>query len=100
MQRFENDVIHWAYNRDIFKYSNSLTQFAKLASEMGELGDNLAKGRDIRDDIGDCLVVLTIIAQMNGHTLKECANVAWNDIKDRKGKLSPEGVFIKEADGV
>ena len=37
---------------------------------------------------------LNDIALSNGHDLTECANLAWNEIKGRKGKLV-NGTFIK-----
>ena len=75
-------------------------QALKLVSEVGELADNVAKGRDVRDDIGDCLVVLNNLALMNDTTLEECLQVAYDDIKDRKGYLNESGVFIKESDSL
>ena len=52
---------------------------------MGELSDNICKGKDIKDDIGDMLVVLINIAERNNISLTDCLEVAYNDIKDRKG---------------
>ena len=88
----------WAMNRGIVNNSTPLAQFAKLVSEIGELGDNIAKERDVTDDIGDCLVVLNTLAIMNDTTLEECLKVAYDDIKDRKGHMNSHGVFIKEGD--
>jgi NTP pyrophosphatase (non-canonical NTP hydrolase) len=97
-----DELIHlislWAMNRGIINNSTPLAQFAKLVSEIGELGDNVAKQRDVTDDIGDCLVVLNNLAIMNDTTLEECLKVAYNDIKDRKGHMNSHGVFIKEGD--
>jgi NTP pyrophosphatase (non-canonical NTP hydrolase) len=70
----------------------------KLVSEVGELADNIAKGRDVKDDIGDCLVVLNNLAAMSGTTLNACLQVAYDDIKDRRGVMNHNGIFIKEAD--
>jgi hypothetical protein len=57
-----DELIHlisvWSMQRGIINNSTPLAQFAKLVSEIGELGDNIAKERDVTDDIGDCLVVL------------------------------------------
>lgn len=39
---------------------------------------------------------LSGIASHSGHTLKECLSHAWNEIKDRKGYLNEQGLFIKE----
>ena len=97
-----DELIHlislWAMKRGILNNSTPLAQFAKLVSEMGELGDNIAKQRDVTDDIGDCLVVLNTLAIMNDTTLEECLKVAYDDIKDRKGHMNSHGVFIKEGD--
>lgn len=97
-----DDLIHkvnlWSMSRGIINNSNPLAQFAKLVSEVGELGDNIAKQRDVTDDIGDCLVVLNTLAIMHDTTLEDCLNVAYNDIKDRKGHMNSEGIFIKEGD--
>ena len=98
LEKLEELTIKWSEDRGIIKNSNSLTQFAKLISETGELADNIAKGRNIEDDIGDCLVVLCNIAKMNNTNLTNCWNVAYADIKDRKGYLNENGTFIKEGD--
>jgi NTP pyrophosphatase (non-canonical NTP hydrolase) len=49
------DCTQWSEDRLIFKNGRRETQYLKLAEEMGELASNIAKGRDVRDDIGDCL---------------------------------------------
>lgn len=98
LNKFESNVLQWATDRGIIENGNSNTQMLKLVSEMGELADNLAKGNDVSDDIGDCMVVLTIIARLQGLDLTTCTDKAWSDIKDRKGFLNKEGVFIKESD--
>ena len=70
-----DELIHlisvWSMQRGIINNSTPLAQFAKLVSEVGELGDNVAKERDVTDDIGDCLVVLNNLAIMNDTTLEE-----------------------------
>lgn len=88
----------WANDRKIIQNGNILAQGLKLVSEVGELADNLAKGRDTKDDIGDCIVVLNNLIQMQGYTLEQCLEQAWGDIKDRKGHMNEHGVFIKEGD--
>ena len=88
----------WSIDRQIIQNGNRETQCLKLVSEMGELADNIAKGRDVYDDIGDCLVVLNNLALMHDTTLEQCLAHAYNDIKDRKGYMNEKGVFIKEGD--
>ena len=65
--------------------------------EAGELSDNICKGKDVSDDIGDMIVVLINIAERNNLSLSQCLEQAWNDIKNRKGRMV-DGVFVKEAD--
>lgn len=100
MKELQYNILQWAHARGILTNSSPQIQGLKLVSEVGELCDNLAKGRDVRDDIGDAIVVLTIIANMKGTTLEECMEVAYNDIKDRKGYLNSDGIFIKETDQI
>ena len=87
----------WHHARNLIAGSDDKTQFAKLSQEAGELSDNICKGKDIRDDIGDMMVVLINIAERNNLSITECLEVAYDDIKDRKGKMV-DGVFVKEAD--
>ena len=87
----------WSSERGIFRNGIVATQALKLVSEVGELADNVAKHRDIADDIGDCLVVLINIATRNGFTLKQALTVSYNKIKDRKGQMR-HGIFVKEED--
>ena len=47
------------------------------------------------DDIGDIMVVLINIAERNDLTITECLQVAYDDIKDRKGMMV-DGIFVKE----
>lgn len=151
-------IEQWAEDRNIINGSKPIDQAMKLFSEFGELSDNVGKGRDCRDDIGDVFVVLTIMCKQQGktvydyigrppreidnikiyiaeladmlsqlvlsldnertfysygysmsiaylssisnhfnYTLEDCIQIAYNDIKDRKGKMT-NGVFIKEGD--
>jgi NTP pyrophosphatase (non-canonical NTP hydrolase) len=90
-------IRHWHHARNLVAGATDKDQLAKLIQEMGELSDNICKGKDIRDDIGDMIVVLINIAERNNVSLTECLDQAWNDIKDRKGKMV-DGIFIKEGD--
>jgi NTP pyrophosphatase (non-canonical NTP hydrolase) len=92
------DCTQWSEDRLIFKNGRRETQYLKLAEEMGELASNIAKGRDVRDDIGDCLVVLNNLAVMSGTTLEECLGISYYSIRDRKGFLNGNGVFIKDSE--
>lgn len=93
-------VIEWGNARGIIDNGTPQAQTLKLMSEVGELADNIAKGRyeAAKDDIGDCIVVLIMIATQIDTSLGECLEVAYNDIKDRKGYLNSDGIFVKEGD--
>ncbi|UOO87849.1 MazG-like family protein [Vitreoscilla massiliensis] len=98
MMLFEQ-VTAWAQARNLIAGSDSFRQLAKLAEEMGELAGGIAKQKPevISDSIGDCMVVLIIIAAQNGLNVTDCLQAAYNEIKDRKGRMI-DGVFVKEAD--
>lgn len=92
-------IRRWADARNIIIGSTPERQALKLGSEMGELFDHVAK-KDIaavKDDIGDCMVVLTIIAAQCNLSVEECLQQAYDDIKDRRGVMY-NGVFVKSTD--
>ena len=97
LDRLVSRVELWHIERNLIDGSTDQAQFVKLIEEAGELAGNIARGKDLQDDIGDMLVVLINIALRNKYDLYECLEVAWDDIKDRKGKMV-DGVFIKETD--
>lgn len=90
-------ITQWHRDRNLIEGATDKDQLAKLIQEMGELSDNICKGNDIADDIGDMIVVLINIAERNNLSIEQCLEQAWNDIKDRKGKMI-DGVFVKEDD--
>ena len=91
-------VSQWHHDRNLIEGATSKDQVLKLIQEVGELSDSVCKQQDVKDDIGDCLVILINIAEREGTTLEECLAVAYEDIKDRKGKMI-EGIFVKDEDG-
>lgn len=71
-------ILEWAKKRNILFHENAPKQRLKLIEESGELASAILKN-DVKlqkDAIG-------------------CANIAWNEIKDRKGK-TVNGTFIKD----
>ena len=90
-------VVKWHYDRNLIEGSTDKDQVLKLAQELGELSDSVCKGKDVKDDIGDMLVVMLNIAERNGVVLSECLKKAWDDIKHRKGRMI-DGIFVKETD--
>lgn len=92
-------VIDWANERNLIHEENAKTQFIKLIEEVGEMGKSLLKNNkeQLKDDFGDVQIVLIILAEQLGINLDECLELAYNEIKDRKGKMIG-GSFVKESD--
>ena len=94
----ELDVIRWAEKRGIIENSDSKTQLLKSVSEIGELADAIIK-RDrpaIIDGLGDVLVCLIVVGAIEDLDLTRCLESAYEQIKDRKGYLNKDGVFVKD----
>lgn len=89
----------WAQERNLIRGSTEQAQFVKLVEEVGELAEAIAKGKENEfvDAIGDCFVVLTILAAQRGIDIEDCIAEAWMVIKDRKGRMV-DGVFIRDAE--
>lgn len=90
----------WAHERNLLEGATPAAQYEKLLEEVGELGRALIEGNESNsiDAIGDCAVVLVILAaQLEYLTFEECVHYAYNQIKDRKGKMV-NGIFVKETE--
>lgn len=179
MNNFESLVKGWAEERNLIANSTPIKQWVKLGEEMGEMMKHMFKAEDIRDDIGDQMVVLNVIAaqlgesveksfvliekvaeaagnpsvydmfqdmqdinrianevmfinaelgsallpdqekgvaenavayigayfaalqrmaEVAGSNIDECCEIAWQEIKDRAGKTTTDGAFIKDGD--
>ena len=99
IENFIKATEQWHKDRNLIEGSTDKDQVLKLQQELGELSDSVCKGKDIRDDLGDMLVVMINIMKRNKISMESCLEVAYNDIKDRKGKMI-DGIFVKgtEAD--
>lgn len=97
MKELVERVEEWHENRNLILGSTDKDQVLKLMQELGELSDSICKKECPADDIGDMLVIMINICKRNFITLEDCLQTAYNDIKDRRGKMV-DGVFVKEAD--
>lgn len=90
-------IRQWAEDRNLIEGATRQAQMLKLFEEGGELAGAIARGKEdvVKDSIGDMMVVLTILAAQSGVTIEECIGAAYDEIKDRKGKMI-NGVFVKE----
>ena len=95
-RELELAITKWAENKDLLKPENSFQQITKTMEELGEVASALCKKKPdlLVDSIGDCVVTLIILARQNNLNMLDCLQVAWDEIKDRKGKTI-DGVFIK-----
>ncbi len=97
-EEIENKVVEWADERGIYKNGSASKQIIKLGEEFIELiqAEAINDKDKIADAIGDMLVVLTnITVQCNLMSLGTCYREAYDQIKDRKGKMV-NGIFVKE----
>ena len=87
----------WAQERGIYDKGNSHTQYVKLMEEAGELAEALLKNDkyEIKDAIGDMVVVLTNLAVLEGMQIESCIESAYQEIANRKGKME-NGTFVKQ----
>jgi NTP pyrophosphatase (non-canonical NTP hydrolase) len=87
----------WADERGLYENGDTKTQALKLVEEVGETCRAILKEdyEEITDGIGDCIVVLTNLAELHGVSIEECIEKAYHEIKNRKGKMV-NGTYKKD----
>ena len=90
-------IRQWAHARNLIEGSTPDRQIIKLFEEAEELEEAIIKDdrEEYIDAIGDCVVVLTIMAAQRGLNIEDCIGAAYEQIKDRKGRMV-DGIFVKE----
>jgi len=90
-------IREWAEQRGLYKDGDTKTQSLKLVEEVGEICRAVLKDnhKDVVDGIGDAVVVLTNLAELQGTSIEHCIAEAYNEIKDRTGKMD-NGTFKKD----
>ena len=101
-EKLQEKVIQWAKDRNIFENSNAIKQISKTQEELDETLDalkRLEQGEEsileVADGIGDMLVTIILLAEIVGLESVSCLEDAYEEIKDRKGKMV-DGLFVKE----
>ena len=86
----------WADERGLYENGDAKTQALKLVEEVGETCRAILKEDhdEVIDGIGDCVVVLTNLAELVGVPIEECIEAAYDEIKNRKGKMA-NGTYVK-----
>ena len=95
---FYFDMIRdWAEERGIYANGDPKTQSLKLVEEVGETCRAILKQNkdDAMDGIGDCVVVLTNLAELLDTSIEECVERAYGEISNRTGKME-NGTFVKD----
>ena len=89
-------IREWAKERGIFDKGDVKTQYVKLMEEAGEVAKALLTNdkAEIKDGIGDMVVVLTNLAHLSGFTIEECIDEAYDVISKRQGNMI-NGTFVK-----
>jgi NTP pyrophosphatase (non-canonical NTP hydrolase) len=98
MSLYDPLIGQWMDDRGITDNGNALTQSIKTLEEVTELIDALNKNdkAEVMDAVGDIYVTLIGVCKTYKLDIQECIAGAYNEIKDRKGHLTPEGMFVKE----
>ena len=96
MCRFDK-IRMWANDRGLYSAGDTKTQTLKLMEEAGEICRAVLKvdKQATMDGIGDCVVVLTNLAELAGTSIEDCIDLAYDEIKNRTGKMS-NGTFKKD----
>jgi NTP pyrophosphatase (non-canonical NTP hydrolase) len=90
-------IREWAKEKGIYEKGDTKTQYIKLMEEVGELAQSILKNNpeEFMDAIGDCVVVLTNLAELNDVKIEDCINGSYRVIAKRKGQMI-NGTFVKE----
>ena len=96
-------INEWADERNL-KQADPKIQWMRITEEVGEIRDVLLKPTKftdpqmaLKDAIGDTLVTIIVLAHQLDLDVTECLNIAYEEIKNRKGKMI-NGTFVKEED--
>lgn len=94
----EMKVIQWSEARKIIPNSTPRAQAMKAVEEINELVDALGKDDRVEaiDAIGDTVVCLINVCALLDVDLVNCLKAAYEQIKDRRGYMNDEGIFVKE----
>ena len=91
-------VLQWGVDRGIVQNGKPIGQAIKTLEEVTELLDAINKGDmdETKDAVGDIVVTLLMVCATLDIDLVDCLAGAYSQIKDRRGYLTAEGVFVKE----
>jgi hypothetical protein len=90
-------VLQWGEARGIVQNSTPYAQALKTKEELEELFDAISKDdrEAMSDAYADILITLVMGCACADLDLVTCFKEAYNEIKDRSGYLTKEGIFVK-----
>jgi len=96
--KLETLVLQWSTDRGILQHATPQAQLNKTLEELAELfkAESQKNMAGVRDGVGDVVVCLINYCALKDIDLVQCLQLAYDEIKDRKGTLTPEGLFVKE----
>jgi uncharacterized protein YabN with tetrapyrrole methylase and pyrophosphatase domain len=94
----ENKIEIWGYDRGVIENGKPMGQAIKTLEECTELIDAIHRDdRDaVIDALGDIGVTLLMQCAIQNISFTECLEAAYSQIKDRRGFLRADGVFVKQ----
>ena len=108
-EQLQEKVLSWADDKDLLHAENVDKQFMKFIEEVFEFktemdmwmyGGDILKPinlEHVKDEMGDIFVTLIILCEQFDIDPVECLSMAYEKIKDRRGKTL-HGTFVKEED--
>lgn len=102
-EELKNKIAYWAFKRGLHQADPKI-QRMRVTEEVGEIRDVLLKPtkfedpeQALKDALGDSLVTLIVLAYQLRLDLVECLEIAYEEIKDRNGKMV-NGTYVKSED--
>lgn len=94
----EGRIYDWANKVGIIQHGTIEGQLKKLYEEVDEFRDahRIGDQAEMRDAIGDIMIVISMISAMTGHDLRQCYFEAANVVTKRKGVMKADGIFYKD----
>lgn len=95
---YEIKTIQWGEARGIVQNSTPMAQARKTQEELNELFDAIVNNdrAAMADAYGDILVTLIMGCACADLDLVQCFVGAYEEIKNRRGFLNKDGLFVKE----
>ncbi len=97
MNELTTKVEQWGADKGILDNGTLISQLSKLYEEVDEVRTGIINfdREEIKDGIGDCVVVLILMARLADMSIEECLQHAYDIISKRTGRMV-DGTFVKD----